>query len=112
MIRPSFSVSETGLRVASAGATRTRSRPKRTPETIRTLAVARAVTPLVGRKFEALPGAGNAGPVADKIDAARKKTEPDTIGHINQSGRHGYHLIYYCPEMDRSFGVASKGSLC
>ena len=75
---PSGSARRTDLRMAPA-ALLALPWPKRMPETILTLAVARAVTPLVGWNLAMRCGAGGAGRISGETMAASRRTGPINI---------------------------------
>lgn len=78
----------------------------------RTLAVARAVTPLTAWNDEPRPTAGAEGRARGETEAANISKGPIITGTIMQCARHGYQPGKDCSEMDRSLVVASVDTLC
>jgi len=83
------------------GASIDRPGPNRTPEIILTLALARAVTLLVGTNFTAWTLAGSAGRRAGETAAAKSNKGPIIMGMVTKMKRHGYPLVRHCSKMDR-----------
>jgi hypothetical protein len=68
---------------------------------IRTLAVTRAVAPLVGANFAMWILAGSTGWGLGECAAARSNREPIIMDMVTKMKRHGYPLVKHCSKMDR-----------
>jgi hypothetical protein len=83
---------------------------------MRMLAVARALTALLGRKADERAGLAGAGWASDETIAAKRMMGPNIMGIITQCAHYGYRPVYFCAEMERSpkrlTPVASGGPLC
>ena len=76
--------------------------PKLTPETILTLARARAVTALLGANLAGWLAACADGSAAGEVAAMRSNKGPIIGDMVTKMKGHGYPLVKHCSKMERS----------